>query len=195
MFIVFEGIDGAGKSTQARLLEKALAERGYKVVATHEPYKLDVCIDCYRNPMAQYLLYTADRVEHLTQVILPALERNNIVICDRFLGSSLAYQGVERGMDIELMLHIARDVGVRYPKGITFLFNIEPALAMQRAGIEHSNHAYEYYKAVSEAYHALVDRGVWRWVVVDAEQPEDVVHNSIVLWVLSELKSVADVIG
>ncbi|WP_027364321.1 dTMP kinase [Desulfotruncus alcoholivorax] len=108
-FIVFEGIDGAGKTTQIDLVAKNLKEQGLQVLCTREPggtrigemlrkFLLDPANGDI-NPRTEAFLYAADRSQHVTEVILPALEEGKIVICDRYLYSTIAYQGWGRGID------------------------------------------------------------------------------------------------
>ncbi|HQK96125.1 MAG TPA: dTMP kinase, partial [Armatimonadota bacterium] len=110
LFVAFEGGDGTGKTTQCRLLVDALRARGVAVVATREPggtalgdrvrdLLLHSGIDI--GPMAEALLFAAARAQHVTEVIAPALARGETVVCDRFLGSSLVYQGIGLGLGME----------------------------------------------------------------------------------------------
>lgn len=115
-FIVFEGIDGSGKTTQMRLLALALEQRGMPVLCTREPGGTDIggrlrallldpaCRDITRRTEA--FLYAADRAQHVTEKILPALRRGDTVLCDRFIYSTLAYQGGGRGLDREFLTRL-----------------------------------------------------------------------------------------
>ena len=110
-FITLEGNDGAGKTTVALGLKEALEKRGYKVVYTREPggSKIaerirDILLNDTQEAMdgrTEALLFAASRRQHLKQIVMPALEENKIVLCDRFVDSSLAYQGVARGLGLE----------------------------------------------------------------------------------------------
>lgn len=113
IFISFEGIEGTGKSTQAKLLAEYLSEKGYRVIQTMEPggtkisLKIrDLLLSLESGGMdyvTELLLYNAARVQHITEVIEPALERGDIVITDRFSDSTVAYQGYARGLDLQLI--------------------------------------------------------------------------------------------
>src|SRR5213592_3707254 len=114
MFVSFEGVDGSGKSTQARLLEDYLAGLGREVVATREPGGTDLG-ERVRGLLldgppishwAEAALFAAARAEHAEEVIRPALERGADVVCDRFIDSSLAYQGIARGLGLERVLEL-----------------------------------------------------------------------------------------
>jgi dTMP kinase len=116
-FFAFEGGEGTGKTTQLKVLGDALAERGYEVVLTHEPGDSPVgarlrqlLLDPATVVTAQTeaLLYAADRAEHVAHVVNPALERGAIVLTDRYIDSSIAYQGFARGLDIEEVTRTSR---------------------------------------------------------------------------------------
>lgn len=142
MFISFEGIDGSGKSTQARLLAEALRAEGHDVVLTREPggspgaeeirrLVLEGAVDRW-SPETEILLFTAARRDHLEKTIRPALDRGAIVITDRFADSTRIYQGMTRG-DLRGMvddLH-ARMIGTE--PDLTLLIDIDPALGLSRA--------------------------------------------------------------
>ena len=145
MFLSFEGIDGSGKSTQARLLSQALRGRGLDVTLTREPggspgaeeiRRLVLTGDPDRwSPETEILLFTAARRDHLERTIRPALARGGVVITDRFADSTRMYQGIARGDGASLRdlvddLH-ARVIGVE--PALTFLIDIDPALGLTRA--------------------------------------------------------------
>jgi len=113
IFISFEGIEGTGKSTQAKLLAEYLSEKGYRVMQTMEPGGTKISLKIRdlllsldsggMDYVTELLLYNAARVQHITEVIEPALERGDIVITDRFSDSTVAYQGYARGLDLQLI--------------------------------------------------------------------------------------------
>src|SRR5512145_2366311 len=114
MFVSFEGLDGSGKSTQAGLLRVRLEADGEEVVATREPGGTElgerlrdlVLHGGHVSPWAEALMYAASRAQHVEEVIRPALERGASVVCDRYLDSSVAYQGVARGLGLERVLDL-----------------------------------------------------------------------------------------
>ena len=115
MFITFEGMDGAGKTTQIRLLQERLEKAGERVVVTREPggnalaEKIRALLldpESEMDPLTEAYLYAAARAEHVRRVILPALQRGETVLCDRYLDSSLAYQGYGRGLGEETVRRI-----------------------------------------------------------------------------------------
>lgn len=139
-FISFEGTEGSGKSTLIREVGLLLAELGYKSTQTREPggnalaEKIrNVILESSMNPWTELFLYEAARAEHLTQTILPALKRGEIVLCDRFTDSTLAYQGYARGLpwnQIKTLNRIAT-AGIR-PR-LTVFLDIDPELGLRRA--------------------------------------------------------------
>lgn len=142
LFITFEGPDGSGKSTQIRLLSEWLSGRGHEVVVTREPGGCkvaeeirEVILDIRHTdmtPVTEALLYAAARAQHVHEVILPALEKGKTVICDRFLDSSMAYQGAGRGLGMEMVADMNRHAVEELEPAITFLCRIHPELSRLR---------------------------------------------------------------
>lgn len=146
-FIVFEGVDGSGTTTQSHLLASYLREAGLPVTLTREPggtpisekvrqFVLDPSIEDI-SPITELFLYAASRSQHVEEVILPSLNRGDVVICDRYIASSLAYQGYGRGLDIEEIKQINRlAVGKCLPDAtIYLLLSVEVAWArLKRRG-------------------------------------------------------------
>jgi len=141
LFITFEGLDGCGKSTQARLLARALRQMGYAVLLTREPggTKLGnrlrrfllhpeskVC------PEAELLLYLADRAQHVQEVIAPALAKGKVVISERFADSTIAYQGAGRGIPHKQIRELNKFAVGEVTPNITILLDISPAAARKR---------------------------------------------------------------
>jgi len=134
MFVSFEGADGSGKLTQAQLLHEALAAEGHEVVLTREPGGTElgerarelVLNGPHMGAWAEAALYAASRAEHVEEVIRPALERGAIVVCDRYIDSSLAYQGVGRVLGVEEILQLNIAVTGGLLPHVTFLLLIDP---------------------------------------------------------------------
>src|ERR687896_2496395 len=142
MFVTFEGLDGSGKTTQAELLRERLEADWREVVSTREPggtplgesIRQLVLHGSHVTPWAEALLYAAARAQHVEEVIRPALERGAMVVCDRYLDSSVAYQGVGRelGLDRVLELNLAAVDGLL--PDVTFLLALAPAAVDARIG-------------------------------------------------------------
>lgn len=141
MFVTFEGIDGCGKTTQAELLAAALREEGRDVVATREPGGTELgervralLLDGGDvSPWAEAALFAAARAQLVDNVITPALRGGADVVCDRYLDSSLAYQGIARGLGVDAVLQLNLQVTRGVLPERTFVFLIDPAAAARRS--------------------------------------------------------------
>jgi len=196
VFIVFEGIDGSGKSTHIKALAKELKGRGYNVLQTSEPSKdrIGNFIRRYaeRNdhrltPETEALLFAADRFEHVMTVVEPALKRGRIVISDRYLYSSLAYQGAG-GLDLDWI----REMNRFAPKpDLGILLDLLPEFSLQR--VERRKTVFEvsdYLRKVRNIYLRLVEEG--ELVKVDADKPRKAVQEEIFSLVNELLDGVED---
>lgn len=185
LWITLEGGDGSGKTTQANALESWLAESGRDVVRTREPGGSEVgqlireIVLHHRGdiaPRAEALLYAADRAHHIATVVKPALERGDVVIQDRYLDSSVAYQGAGRVLDGTEV----RDLSLWAAEGalpaLTVLLDLEPRAARQR--LDAADKPFDRLEAEKEEFHARVRTGFLalaaaepeRFLVVDAAQ-------------------------
>ena len=182
MFVTFEGLDGSGKTTQAALLAESLREEGVEVVATREPGGTPlgeqirdlVLHGDHVAPWAEAALYAASRVQHVDEVIRPALDRGATVVCDRYVDSSVAYQGVGRGLGLDEVLALNLVVVGGLLPDRTVLVEIDPETAAERVGssgdrIERDGIAL--WRRVADAYRALADGDPERYVVVDGRRP------------------------
>ena len=182
MFVTFEGLDGSGKSTQAELLRDRLEADGEDVVATREPGGTElgerirelVLHGGHVTPWAEALLYAASRAQHVDEVIRPALERGASVVCDRYVDSSVAYQGVARGLGLERVLELnLAAVGGLMPDR-TFLLLLDPAGVSVRVGPEHDRlerEDEEFHRRADAGYRELAKRFSERIVVLDGGRP------------------------
>ena len=187
LFVTFEGIDRAGKTTQARMLAEAL---GDAAVAVREPGGTAVgerVREILKDPgvsMApetEALLFAAARAELVTRVIRPALERGQVVISDRYVDSSLAYQGAARGLGVDEVARInAWATGDLVPD-ITVLLEIDPASASARAGASDrfEDEGEVLQRAVLEEYERLAEANPGRWRRVDARRSPAEVHEEV----------------
>ena len=194
-FIVLEGIDGSGKTTQLKLLGDKLTDRGLPVLYTREPGGTRIgekIREILLNPeyselvpRAEAFLYAAARAQHVAQVILPSLAEGKIVLCDRFLDSSLAYQGFGRGIDISLLEKINEPATGGLLPDLTIIFNFCAEGGMDRINqsgrsidrIEREKE--EFHQKVSRGYLALAGRDPARYRVVDANRSVDQVHRDV----------------
>jgi len=142
-WISFEGIEGTGKSTQIERLAERLRARGLSVLLTREPGGTELGRELRElllrpaprpmHPMAELLLYVADRAEHLVTVVEPALERGDIVLCDRSIDATLAYQGYGRGLGVECVRELHRRPPLDRRPNRTVLLDLDPSTALERA--------------------------------------------------------------
>jgi dTMP kinase len=178
VFVTFEGADGSGKTTQAALLGERLEADGLEVVITREPGGTELGERIRElllhagdvSPWAEATLFAASRAQHVDEVIRPALERGAVVVCDRYVDSSLAYQGIARGLGLEAVLELNLSaVGGLMPE-LTFLLLLDPAASAARVGgapdrIEREDDGF--YERVDAAYRELAGRFPERIVVLD----------------------------
>ncbi len=190
MFVTFEGIDGSGKSTQAELLRARLEADGFDVVVTREPGGTElgerirdlVLHGGHVSPWAEALLYAASRAQHVDEVIRPALERGAWVVCDRYVDSSVAYQGVGRELGLERVLDLnLAAVGGLMPDR-TFLLELEVAASSGRLQGDHDRLEREpgdFHTRVADGYRELAARFRERIVVLDATSPPDTLAEEV----------------
>ena len=168
-FITFEGCEGAGKSTQIRLLSQYLAELGKECVVTREPGGSaiseairTVILDGKNTAMTdecEALLYAAARAQHLSDTVLPALEAGKTVLCDRYIFSSFAYQGYGRGLDMDFLRAVNSFALQGHMPDITLFLDIPPRSAFER---KHGADRNDRIEQAGEAFHARVYQGYLR---------------------------------
>ena len=194
-FITFEGIDGSGKSTQARLLADYLLGKGIRVFFTKEPGegKLGEAIrteildrrDIEIDPYAELCLFCADRAQHVGELILPKLKDGYTVICDRYYDSTLAYQGSGREFDPDLVFRMAMASSLGVEPDITFFLSIpvEQALLRLRDRAKERNkmdeEPFEFHSRVDRGYRELIAKDTSRIKVIEAASSAEEIHMEI----------------
>ncbi len=191
-FLALEGGEGAGKSTQARLLGQWLTEQGRDVVLTREPgathvgasireLLLDPANDGLA-PRSEALLYAADRAQHVATVVLPALQRGAVVITDRYVDSSLAYQGAGRALDTEDVRRLSRWATGGLMPDLTVVLDLDPETGLGRvpgAPDRIEQESLDFHRRVRAGFLALAGETPGRYLVVSAEQSADQVHQLV----------------
>lgn len=195
LFITFEGPEGAGKTTVIAEIDKRLERMGKDTVLTREPGGIrisekirSIILDNAHQEMdgrTEALLYAAARRQHLVEKIIPALEEGMIVLCDRFVDSSLAYQGFARGLGMDEVMSINQFAIEDKMPDLTIFFDISPEEGLQRieanAGREQNrldNETLQFHKNVYEGYERLLEKYAERIVSIDASKPlSEVIEN------------------
>jgi dTMP kinase len=196
-FITLEGGEGAGKSTHARLLAERLVGRGRDVVVTHEPGGAPDA-EAIRglllggkperwSPVAEALLNYAARENHLKMTIRPALARGAVVVCDRFMDSTTAYQGHAGGVDLKLLVSLERAIVGKDRPHLTIVFDLDPVLGLERArqrdpgkSDRFERKGLEFHRRLRAGFLEIARDQPERCVVVDAARPKDEVAG--VVW-------------
>lgn len=191
-FITLEGIEGAGKTTQAKLLVDALKKKGINAILTREPGGVgtaeairQILLHIDVDPVSELLLYEAARTEHFCKVIRPALESGKTVICDRFIDASVAYQGYGRGLDVKLIEELNRVATFGTEPDITFIVDIPAELAYKR--LKQRGQAPDRFERLDVKFFENVRQGYLdqsikypkRVIVVDGTKAIDEVHKII----------------
>jgi dTMP kinase len=192
-FIVFEGGEGAGKSTQMTAFVQWLEANGADVVTTREPGGTpigerlrEVLLDpssSSLDPRAEALLYAADRAQHVAQVIQPALDAGRIVVSDRYVDSSLAYQGLARGLGLNEILNLSSWATGGLLPDLVFFLNVDAGSGLERSTGEPDRlegEGEDFHRRVNAAYLELAERWPGRFVVLDASRPKGEVHADVV---------------
>jgi dTMP kinase len=206
MLITFEGIDASGKTTQIGLLEKALRDRNRDVLVTRQPGGTVIGSEIRRIlldpkygrmvPETEVLLYMADRIQHLQEVVLPALQQGSVVLCDRYHDATLAYQGDGRQLDLSWLTPLTEKQLIT--PALTFWFDISVAESISRLKARNAAYAVEncrlesenegFFDRVRRGYQALQQKEPDRFVRIDGEQPIEHIHRVVVEIVLERVR-------
>ena len=193
LFITFEGPDGSGKTTQARMLAEYLESQGKLVLLTREPGGTavseqirDVVLST-RNQSIQHeteaLLFSAARAQIVAELIRPALAAGKIVVCDRYADSTMAYQGYGLGLDLEALRAITRFATGGLVPDVTFYIDVLAEIGLTRRHRGETNRLDQkdlaYHARVREGFLRMAKEEPWRWIVIDGTQPVDQVQQEI----------------
>ncbi|RJQ60315.1 MAG: dTMP kinase [Desulfobacteraceae bacterium] len=201
MFITLEGIEGSGKTTQLNHIAEFLRKRGNMVKVTREPgatrigkHIRSILLDPENrtlDPTTELLLYTADRVQHVKEIISPTLLAGGTVLCDRFFDATLVYQGFARGIDIRMIQDLHRILLDGMQPDITFLFDLPPEEGLARAWKQIENgtrtnvetrferESIGFHEAVRSGYLTLAKQEPNRFRIIDARKSEEAVKNDL----------------
>ena len=206
MFITFEGPEGSGKTSVITRICAMLEKDGYSIVRTREPGGTPIA-EQIRNvildknnkeldPRAEALLYAASRRQHLVEKVWPALKEGKIVICDRFLDSSLAYQGGARGLGVDEVLNINLFATENTYPDLTLLFDLDPEIGLKRIAANANREVnrldlekLSFHKNVRQTFLELAKRYKDRYVVLDASLPLEQVVNNAYKVIIERLKN------
>jgi dTMP kinase len=191
VFVCLEGGEGSGKSTQSRLLRETLSAEGYTVLLTFEPGDTrvgkqlrQIVLSPETGALAdktEALLYAADKAEHVHTVVWPALARGEVVVTDRYVDSTLAYQGAGRSLDVAEVEQVARWATGDLRPHLTVVLDLEPAAGLgrfeERDRIE--GESLEFHQRVREAFVAMAKDDPDHYLVLDARAPIDEIHGLI----------------
>ena len=191
-FITFEGADGCGKTTQLELLAQYLKEKNKEVIITREPgarglgekiREILLNYDGEVSDRCESFLFLADRAQHIDMIVNPAVKAGKIVLCDRHIDSSVAYQGYGRGLDVEQIdrLNMLATNGKR--PDLTLVFDIDVETSMKRVGKEKDrmeSAGVEFFNRVREGYLELAKQDPERICVLDATKSIDEIHKEVV---------------
>ena len=196
--VTFEGLDGCGKSTQLEKAAAWLEKQGYSVLKTCQPGGTEIgeqIRDILLNPdfdnikpESELLLYLADRIQHLHDLIIPAKERGKIILCDRFHDSTVAYQGFGRGMDLKSIESIISYCIKPYMPELTILLNISPETAKFRLQTPVRNavkdrldlESLSFFKRVHNGFNELAKKESERFTIINGEQEVEIIHHEII---------------
>ncbi|MGM0838793.1 MAG: dTMP kinase [Bacillota bacterium] len=196
LFITFEGPEGAGKTSIIQKLARELGEEGFPVLLTREPGGIkiaeqirSVILDCDNTEMdarTEALLYAAARRQHLVERVLPAMKENKIVLCDRFIDSSLAYQGHARGIGLGEVLSINEFATEKKMPSLTIYFDIEPEEGLKRIAANNKREInrldqeeMDFHHRVKEGYDKVIEKYRERFLMIDASKDFDTVYVSV----------------
>ncbi len=210
MFITLEGIEGSGKTTQLPNIARYLESKGGRCTITREPGGTAIGTQIRSillnpdsrgmEPPTELLLYVADRIEHVNKVILPALEKGEFVVCDRFMDATVVYQGYARGLDIGMIQRLHREILPNVKPDLTLLFDLPVPVGLERAWKQIENgtrtgketrfekETLAFHDKIRAGYLDMAQREPDRFRIIDAVQDETAVTRDVIDCIDSILK-------
>ncbi len=196
LFIVFEGGEGTGKTTAIDAIYNWIIENNFKCIKTREPGGIKISEQIRQvilntenkamDPRTEALLYAAARRQHLVEKVIPALEDGTIVLCDRFIDSSLAYQGYARNLGLEEVMSINKFAIEEYMPDLSILFDLDPRIGLERINNNKDREInrldlekLDFHEKVRDGYNIVYENNKDRIIKIDAEQSKENVINEI----------------
>lgn len=210
LLVSLEGPEGSGKTTQAKLLSEYLSNKGYNIILTHEPggtslgEKLREILLAPQgddpSSWCEYFLYLADRAHHVEKVIRPALKEGKIIICDRFIDATTAYQGYGRGLDLDLIKELNLLTAQEILPDLTIILDIDPKVGLRKAierkielGLEDGDRLEQrglnFHCRVREGYHKIAQEDPARVKLIWVDGSIEVIQARIIAYVDELLES------
>lgn len=191
-FILFEGIEGCGKTTQARMLTRRLSRSAFPATLVQEPggtatgkavrRLLKHRVEVQMNPVTELLLFAASRAQLVEEIIRPALNEDRVVVCDRYVQSTLAYQGYGRGLDLRVV-ETVNEVATRgLAPDLAILLDLDIEKGLRRKGKATDRFEKEgaaFHSRVREGYLEMARSDPARWLVIDADEPRAKIHSTV----------------
>ncbi|MCZ7579346.1 MAG: dTMP kinase [Fimbriimonadaceae bacterium] len=197
MFITFEGGDGAGKSTAVQSVATALASNGIRAIVTRQPGDgplgpsiRQLLLHREMPALCELFLFLADRNQHVERIVRPALERGDVVLCDRYGDSTVAYQGYARGLDVALLKELNGLATGGLCPDLTLLLDLRPEVGLGRLESKDrlDKEALDFHRRIREGFLALAAEDPGRWRVIDASLPASEVSAECVEAVMSRIE-------
>ena len=190
-FIVLEGVEGSGKSTQSLVLSQRLSSEGISNLLVREPGSTNtgekiraLILEGYElNPLTELFLFSAARSELIQNEIIPALDSNTVVVCDRYIYSSFAYQGYAKGLNLDTVAEVNSIATSHISPDLVFLLDINPEVSFKRTKANprdrFEKESISFHNSVRKGYLCLAESSQNAWHIIDAEKPSEIISEII----------------